>query len=44
VGSPHRAEAFEARRYAIDALKADAPIWKKEFWLDGDSSWVVQKK
>ena len=40
VGSPHRAEAFEACRYAIDTLKVDAPIWKKEFWLDGVSSWV----
>jgi molybdopterin synthase catalytic subunit len=40
VGSPHRAEAFEACRFAIDTLKTSAPIWKKEFWLDGVSSWV----
>jgi molybdopterin synthase catalytic subunit len=40
ISSPHRAEAFEACRYAIDSLKTDAPIWKKEFWLDGVSSWV----
>ena len=40
TGSPHRAEAFESCRYAIDTLKTDAPIWKKEFWLDGVSSWV----
>jgi molybdopterin synthase catalytic subunit len=40
VGSPHRAEAFDACRYAIDTLKQHAPIWKKEYWLDGDSSWV----
>lgn len=40
VGSPHRAEAFAACRYAIDTLKQNAPIWKKEYWLDGDSSWV----
>ncbi|MFM7885213.1 MAG: molybdenum cofactor biosynthesis protein MoaE [Pseudanabaena sp.] len=40
VGSPHRAEAFAACRYVIDTLKTDAPIWKKEFWLDGVSSWV----
>ena len=25
IGSPHRAEAFEACRYAIDTLKTDAP-------------------
>ena len=40
VGSPHRAEAFEGCRYVIDNLKTEAPIWKKEFWLDGFSSWV----
>jgi molybdopterin synthase catalytic subunit len=31
----HRAEAFEACRYAIDTLKATVPIWKKEFYADG---------
>ncbi|GAC1472161.1 MAG: molybdenum cofactor biosynthesis protein MoaE [Chamaesiphon sp.] len=40
VGSPHRSEAFEACRYAIDTLKHNAPIWKKERWADGSSSWV----
>ncbi|NMF65150.1 molybdenum cofactor biosynthesis protein MoaE [Brasilonema octagenarum] len=40
VGCPHRSEAFEACRYAIDTLKHNAPIWKKEHWADGSSSWV----
>ncbi|NJK48946.1 molybdenum cofactor biosynthesis protein MoaE [Candidatus Gracilibacteria bacterium] len=40
VGCPHRAEAFEACQYAIDTLKHNAPIWKKEFWEDGSSNWV----
>ncbi|MBW4560731.1 MAG: molybdenum cofactor biosynthesis protein MoaE [Mojavia pulchra JT2-VF2] len=44
VGCPHRGEAFEACRYAIDTLKHNAPIWKKEWFseLDGkqSSSWV----
>lgn len=40
IGAPHRAEAFEACRYAIDTLKHNAPIWKKEFWADGSSNWV----
>ncbi|CAN1210869.1 molybdenum cofactor biosynthesis protein MoaE [Tumidithrix helvetica PCC 7403] len=40
VGSPHRVEAFTACRHAIDSLKQNAPIWKKEYWLDGDSTWV----
>lgn len=36
VSAPHRPEAFEAARYAIDALKASAPIWKHETWGSGD--------
>jgi molybdopterin synthase catalytic subunit len=40
VGCPHRGEAFEACRYAIDTLKHNAPIWKKEHWADGASTWV----
>jgi molybdopterin synthase catalytic subunit len=35
ISSPHRPEAFEAARYAIDALKASAPIWKHEVWAEG---------
>lgn len=38
VSAPHRPEAFEAARYAIDALKATAPIWKQEHW-DGGQDW-----
>jgi molybdopterin synthase catalytic subunit len=34
VSAPHRGQAFEAAQYAIDALKASAPIWKHETWLD----------
>jgi molybdopterin synthase catalytic subunit len=40
VGCPHRSEAFEACKYAIDTLKHNAPIWKKEHWEDGSTSWV----
>jgi len=40
VSCPHRAEAFEACRYAIDQLKLMVPIWKKENWADGTSEWV----
>jgi molybdopterin synthase catalytic subunit len=35
VSAPHRGPAFEACRYAIDAVKATVPIWKKEFYADG---------
>ena len=40
IGCPHRSEAFEACQYAIDTLKHQAPIWKKEHWKDGASTWV----
>ena len=39
VACPHRAEAFEACRYAIDTLKQTVPIWKKEVGEDGEE-WV----
>ncbi len=35
VSAPHRGQAFEAGRFAIDALKESAPIWKHEVWSDG---------
>jgi molybdopterin synthase catalytic subunit len=40
VSSPHRAEAFEACRYAIEAIKHEAPIWKREKLTDGKEVWV----
>lgn len=39
VACPHRAEAFEACRFAIDTLKTTVPIWKKEVAEDGEE-WV----
>ena len=35
VSAPHRPEAFEACRYAIDTLKRTVPIWKKEVFMEG---------
>ncbi len=40
VSCPHRAEAFEACRFAIDRTKELVPIWKKENWADGRTEWV----
>lgn len=40
IGCPHRSEAFAACQYAIDTLKHNAPIWKKEHWANGTTSWV----
>jgi molybdopterin synthase catalytic subunit len=38
ASAPHRPEAFEAARFAIDTLKETVPIWKREHWADG-SDW-----
>ena len=39
VAAPHRAEAFDACRYIIDALKTTVPIWKKEVASSGEE-WI----
>lgn len=39
ASSKHRKAAFQACEYAIDTLKENVPIWKKEFLIDG-SYWV----
>jgi molybdopterin synthase catalytic subunit len=36
VASAHRGPAFDACRFAIDTLKKIVPIWKKEFYEDGE--------
>lgn len=41
AASPHRPDAFAACRHAIERLKADAAIWKREVYEDG-STWVGQ--
>lgn len=38
VSAPHRAEAFDAARWIMDAVKSSAPVWKKEHW-SGGSDW-----
>lgn len=40
AAAAHRNEAFDACRFLIDALKATAPIWKKEVFASGESRWV----
>lgn len=40
VSAAHRAEAFEACQFIIDEIKNRVPIWKKEFYVDGQNSWV----
>ena len=41
ASAPHRAEAFEACRRAIEDLKKDVPIWKREVDVDG-AEWIGQ--
>ena len=40
VTSAHRDEAFAACRFIIDEVKVRLPIWKKEYYVNGDSGWV----
>ncbi|MEN6600818.1 MAG: molybdenum cofactor biosynthesis protein MoaE, partial [Bryobacteraceae bacterium] len=39
VSAPHREAAFDAAREGIDRLKKRVPIWKKEYFVDGEV-WV----
>jgi molybdopterin synthase catalytic subunit len=41
VAGAHRPEGFAACRQLIDELKRRVPIWKKEFYEDGES-WVEE--
>jgi molybdopterin synthase catalytic subunit len=36
IASAHRGPAFDACRFLIDTLKKVVPIWKKEFYEDGE--------
>lgn len=35
----HRKETYAANRYIIDRVKAETPIWKREFFADGTNRW-----
>jgi molybdopterin synthase catalytic subunit len=39
ISTPHRSDAYEANRYAIERIKEIVPIWKKEHWEDGEE-WI----
>ena len=40
VSSKHRDAGFQACRYIIDEIKLRLPIWKKEHYVDGNTTWV----
>lgn len=44
AASPHRNAAFEAARTLIERLKKEVPIWKKEFYADGDNTWQPNER
>lgn len=39
MSTPHRADSYEANRYAIERIKQIVPIWKKEHWENGEE-WI----
>lgn len=39
AASPHRAAAYEASRRALERLKKEVPIWKREHYADGAAAW-----
>ncbi|MFD5209624.1 molybdenum cofactor biosynthesis protein MoaE [Streptomyces anulatus] len=40
VSCPHRAEAFAACERLVEDLKHEVPVWKHQFFADGDEEWV----
>lgn len=40
VTAAHRGDAFAACQYIIDEVKARLPVWKKEYYADGSTTWV----
>lgn len=40
VYAKHREAAYRASEYIIDQVKTRVPIWKKEYYVDGQTDWV----
>ena len=40
ASAPHRKQAFDACREAIDRIKETVPLWKKEWGPGGEAHWV----
>ena len=36
----HRNASFGGCRYIIDEIKQRVPIWKREYYMDGESDWI----
>lgn len=44
AAAPHRDAAFDACRNALERVKREAPIWKRERYSDGDSAWREEER
>lgn len=44
VASPHREAAYEASRQALERLKREVPIWKREHYADGEAAWREEER
>lgn len=40
AASSHRGEAFDACRDLVETVKLGIPVWKEQFFADGDTEWV----
>lgn len=41
VGSAHRGDAFAGCAAAVDRIKDEVPVWKRQTFADGTSEWVA---
>lgn len=44
AASPHRAAAYEASREALERLKREVPIWKREHYAGGGAAWREEER
>lgn len=42
--SPHREEAYRLSRTALERLKREVPLWKREHFADGSASWREEER
>lgn len=40
VSAAHRREAFDACELLVERIKSTVPIWKRQYFTDGESEWV----
>ena len=44
AAAPHRAAAFDACREALERVKREVPIWKREHYADGTAEWREEER